>query len=47
MPALMRTGLSRLLAILKLRTKKIGPLSVTSYVKSRIIWRHSRVAIAR
>ena len=47
MPALMRNGLSRLLVILKLRTKKTGPLSVTSYVKSRIIWRTYRVAILR
>jgi len=46
-PALMRTRLSRLLAILKLGTNKIGPLSVTSYVKSRIIWGHYRVSIPR
>ena len=45
MLALMRTRLSRLLDILKLRTKKIGPLLVISYVKSRIIWKHYRVAI--
>ena len=47
MPALMPTRLSRLLVILKLRTKKIGPLLVTSYVKSRIIWGPYRVAIPR